>query len=267
MANEFRFNGLSVTVRESSSATPEQAYQFTKNFANNVSAQDPDMGWFSFLFNSKTTVLSLVFSDELQAALNLEKDLYHLTGGETVINNITNNTDDSNSSDNSNAGDSGDNTGDDSITDDSITDDENKTGIGNLSDWVTSANVTTQSGWIEFNNGQTKVGTESIEKSIPAQSAGTLASFEWQQETVYYGSAMAEIEIIYEVIDSVTSEVINSQRIASNAPADYYWKPNSHSTQYRALAFSHTGNPLIVRITDSSTGGDPDRAGHFWRIR
>ena len=72
------FNGLSLTVRDSSGATKLQITDFALNWANEVSENDPALDWFVFVFDARDKEFGLLYSDALREALGLENTYYQL---------------------------------------------------------------------------------------------------------------------------------------------------------------------------------------------
>lgn len=72
------FNGLSLTVRDSSTVTKQQIVNFALGWANDISANDPALNWFVFVFDSRDKEFGILYSDGLRQELKLENTYYQL---------------------------------------------------------------------------------------------------------------------------------------------------------------------------------------------
>lgn len=77
-----RFNGLFLGVREGSDASPSFQREYAKQWADEVSAQDPDMGWFVLRFGAGDGSFGITFSDRLRSRLGFDQSHYDFVGGD-----------------------------------------------------------------------------------------------------------------------------------------------------------------------------------------
>lgn len=139
-----------------------------------------------------------------------------------------------------------------------------------LTDWAITGTATVSGARILVNNTVADVGNFTAEyatnDTIPSGEKGNLI---FNLRNYYYGTANTQVDIYFEVVDSVTGDVLADFHVMDNdnldGSEDLIFNENTlQNLNANVIEFTSQGNPVNFRIRDLSTSSNGDAAGHWW---